>query len=85
MSKIQSLIAAAALAGAALTLSGGPTFAAIVCSGDACWHTRESLAYPPAAHIVVHPDNWRWRNNEHYRWREHEGHGYWAGDQWRAF
>ena len=85
MSKLQSLIAIAALGGAALTLSGGPTFAAIVCSGDACWHTRETFAYPPEARIVIHPDNWRWRANEHYRWREHEGRGYWAGEQWRPF
>ena len=85
MSKIQSLIAAAALGGAALTLSGGPTFAAIVCSADACWHTRETFVYPPEARIVIHPDNWRWRENEHYRWREHEGRGYWLGEQWRPF
>lgn len=85
MFKVKNLIAAAAVGGAALALSGGSTFAAIVCNGDSCWHTHDAYAYPPEAGIVVHPDNWRWRQGERYRWREHEGRGYWMGDRWRAF
>ena len=47
MFKVKNLIAAAAVGGAALALSGGPTFAAIVCNGDSCWHTHDAYAYPP--------------------------------------
>jgi hypothetical protein len=85
MFNFKNLIAAAALGGAAFAVSGGPTSAAIVCSGDDCWHAHETYTYPPDAHIEVHPDNWRWRGDEHRRWREHAGRGYWTNNEWRAF
>jgi hypothetical protein len=59
--------------------------AAIVCSGYECWHTHEAYDYPPAAHVIIHPDDWRWGGGERYAWREHEGRGYWAGDAWTPF
>ena len=72
-----------ALAGASLlAVSAVNASAAIVCSGGACWHTHEAYDYPPAAGVVVHPDDWRWGSHEHYSWREHEGRGYWHGDRW---
>ena len=40
---------------------------------------------PPRAGIVVHDDNWRWRGRDHYRWREHEGRGYWRNGIWLNF
>jgi hypothetical protein len=65
-----------------LALSGISASAAIVCNGDACWHTHQMYEYPPDAGVVVHPDTWRWGPNDRYVWREHEGRGYWHGDRW---
>ena len=56
--------------------------AAIVCSGNVCWHTHERFEYPADAHVVIHPDDWRWGPSEHFSWREHEGRGYWRGERW---
>ena len=56
--------------------------AAIVCSGNVCWHAKERYTYPPESKIVVHEDNWKWGPSEKYTWREHEGRGYWHGDRW---
>jgi hypothetical protein len=35
--------------------------------------------------VVIHDDNWRWRDRDHYRWREHEGRGYWRNGIWLSF
>lgn len=59
--------------------------AAIVCSDDECWHARQAYEYPSEAHVIVHDDNWTWGAGDHFRWREHEGRGYWHGDDWRDF
>ncbi len=76
-------IAFGAVMGAAvLTLSAISASAAVVCSGNVCWHTHESYDYPPTAGVIIHPDDWRWGPSEHYTWREHEGRGYWHGDRW---
>ena len=56
-----SKIAFGAMMGASiLALSAASASAAIVCSGDVCWHTQEIYRYPGEAHVIVHPDNWRW-------------------------
>ncbi len=77
----QSLIGTA-IGATILALSGMCASAAIVCTGNVCWHTREIYTYPPEARVVVHRDNWNWGPSEHYTWREHEGAGYWKGDSW---
>ncbi len=59
--------------------------ARIVCSGDACWHVHEDYDYPPGAHVEIHPDNWHWREGEHFVFKEHPGRGYWEGGEWRGF
>jgi hypothetical protein len=82
--KSLSKIAFSAIVGASLlALSAASASAAIVCRGDVCWHTHEIFQYPGEAHVIVHPDDWRWGPTEHYTWREHEGRGYWHGDVWR--
>jgi hypothetical protein len=75
-------LACAAIGAGMLAVSSVNASAAIVCSGNDCWHTRGSFRYPPSAHIIVHPDNWRWGRHEHFRWREHAGRGYWQGRRW---
>jgi hypothetical protein len=77
---------AIATAGAAfLALSAISASAAIVCSGNVCWHTHESYSYPPDAKVVVHEDDWKWGPSEKFEFREHEGRGYWRGDSWTTW
>lgn len=84
--KLAAKALTAAAAGAALfAVSAGSASAAIVCSGDVCWHTHEAYAYPPEAKVIVHDDNWRWGPHEKFVFREHEGRGYWRGDTWTAW
>ena len=86
MRTLGKVLCAAVMSAGVLAVGGGPASAAIVCNaaGD-CWHARETYQYRPEFGVVVHPDNWRWAQAEHYRWREHEGRGYWDGDHWRGF
>ena len=82
----RSKIVAAALSGCAiLALSSLTASARIVCSGDTCWHVHEDYAFPPGVHVEVHPDNWHWREGEHFVWKEHPGRGYWRDGEWRSF
>jgi hypothetical protein len=60
--------------------------ARVVCNADGdCWHIHEDYAYPPAAGIIIHPDDWKWKEGEHHAWREHPGRGYWKGGEWAPF
>jgi hypothetical protein len=77
--------------GAALIALGAACFAAtsasagIVCNEDGdCWHTATVYEYNPQWRLTVHPDDWVWRQGN-YRWREHEGRGYWRGGVWVGF
>jgi hypothetical protein len=79
---IRRTLFSAAASAAVLALSSLSASAAIVCSGNTCWHAKERYAYPPEARTTIHPDDWRWGPNERYTWREHEGRGYWRGDNW---
>jgi hypothetical protein len=74
---LSGIAAAGVLAGSAVTAS-----AEISCVGPVCWHTSERYEYPADANVVVHPNDWRWKEGEHYSWREHEGRGYWRGERW---
>ena len=84
---IRGRIVALALAGLGLAaLSSINASARIVCSPDgACWHVHDDYTYPPAAGVIIHPDDWAWKQGEHYSWREHPGRGYWRGNQWEVF
>lgn len=75
-------MATVAFAGAAVLAMAAPATAAIVCSGDVCWHTHEAYDYPPDARVVVHEDSWKWGPTERFSFREHEGRGYWRGHDW---
>ncbi len=78
--------AAAALAGVTLALTATSASALIACNAEGqCWHVRHHWVYRPEFGIVIHPDNWRWRRDEHYEWREHPGRGYWRGGVWVSF
>jgi hypothetical protein len=80
---IAVLAAASALA---VTATGASAY--IVCNreGD-CWHTKDKHPYKNEWGIVIHPDNWKWEEKEKakFRWREHEGRGYWNKGVWVEF
>jgi hypothetical protein len=81
------LVTTAALLGAGmLALTATTASAEVVCNeeGD-CWHVRERYKYEPGVNVRVYPDSWKWGANDHYRWREHEGRGYWRKGVWIGF
>jgi hypothetical protein len=85
--KIRTLVFGALAGAAALAATAAPASAYVACNrfGD-CWHVRDRYDYRPAWGIRIHDDNWRWRAHERYRWREHDGRGYWGrGGVWITF
>jgi hypothetical protein len=82
MTSLSKALLGAAIGAGILGSSGLSASAAVVCSGNVCWHTHEAYEYPPDAGVVVHPDDWRWGPGERFTWREHEGRGYWRGERW---
>jgi hypothetical protein len=82
MTPLSKTLFGAAVGAGVLAVSVLNASAAIVCSGNVCWHAREAYTYPAQARVVVHPDEWRWGARERFAWREHEGRGYWRGERW---
>ena len=73
-----------AIAGAgALAFSAAGASAAIVCSGNTCWHVKEKYEYPSGAGVVIHEDDWKVAPG--ITFREHAGRGYWRGDTWTSW
>ncbi|HWF64426.1 MAG TPA: hypothetical protein VN685_07450 [Rhizomicrobium sp.] len=86
MKKLLQAGAAAILAAGALAVTTSAASAEIVCNSEGdCWHTHEHYDYQPSFGVVVHPDDWRWSDRDHYRWREHDGRGYWRNGIWLTF
>ena len=56
-----------------LALTMASASAAIVCSGNVCWHVKESHQYPADARVTMHEDSWKWGPSDKYQWREREG------------
>jgi hypothetical protein len=83
----KSLIAGAVVA-AGIALSATSASAYVACNGEGeCWHVHRHAYYNyrPAFGVVVHPDNWRWSDGDHYRWHDHAGRGYWRNGVWVRF
>jgi hypothetical protein len=79
MKKVLSLIAGFS----ALALSATVAAADVVCNDEGdCWHVKEKREYPPEVKLHVYSDDWKWSDHDKYRWREHEGHGYWRNGIW---
>ena len=86
MNMRSNLVALALCVFGVLAFSSLNASARIVCNTDGdCWHSHEDFAFPPGAHIEIHPDNWRWKDGEHFVWKEHQGRGYWNGGNWQTF
>jgi hypothetical protein len=83
MTSLSKKLLGAAMGAGVLALSMASASAAIVCSGNVCWHVHESYDYPPEARVIVHEDSWRWGPSERFTFREQEGRGYWHGDSWK--
>ncbi len=80
MKTLNRTLTGAALGFGLLAASTMAASAAVVCSGNVCWHTHERYEYPPAAHVTIHEDSWR--AGPSVTFREHDGRGYWRGDDW---
>jgi hypothetical protein len=65
-----------------LALTMASASAAIVCSGNVCWHVKDTYQYPPEGRVTIHEDNWKWGPSDKYEFREREGRGYWRDDKW---
>lgn len=86
MTTLRQIYLAALLGAGTISLISTSASARIVCNEDGdCWHVREAYDYRPGFKLVIHPDDWRWKEHEKYRWREHEGRGYWRGGSWVEF
>jgi len=83
MKALSKALLATVLGTGALALSSVGASAAIACAGDTCWHVQNTYHYPPAAHVVIHPNGWHWGPKVVIR--DHEGRGYWRGDRWVEF
>jgi hypothetical protein len=77
----------AALMGAsALALTSAGASARVVCNDEGdCWHVATEYQYAPDFGVVIHPDDWKWKEGEKHQWREHEGRGYWRKGTWMPF
>jgi hypothetical protein len=82
--RLATKIAAATLLAA--TLGATAASAAVVCNAEGeCWHTHRAYDYRPEFGITVHENGWKWGSNDHFRWREHGGRGYWRNGAWVKF
>ena len=59
--------------------------AAIVCSGNVCWHTHERYEYLVRVGVVVHEDDWNGGPMKNLCSARDEGRGYWRGDTWTSW
>ena len=79
------LVSALVCAVGILAFTATTASAAIVCNGEGdCWHVKDKYDYRPEWGIKVYPDDWKW-SGDNYRWREHEGRGYWNKGVWIGF
>ena len=72
------------VAAGALALAATGTSAAVVCNAEGdCWHVKgEANFYKPEHGVHIYAGDWKWGEKEHYKWREHEGRGYWKKGVW---
>jgi hypothetical protein len=86
MKTVSKVMIAALVGASALAMAAAPASARIVCNEDGdCWHVHSEYKYEPSFGLTIHPDNWKWKEGENRRWREHEGRGYWHGGEWKDF
>lgn len=75
-------------AAGSIAVASSAASAAIVCNEDGdCWHVKDKYDYKPEFKLNVYPDDWKWKDadSHKYRWREHDGRGYWHSGIWLQF
>jgi hypothetical protein len=82
MSMSRSVLLASVAGAGVLAVSTIGASAAIVCSGNVCWHTTERYEYPPDARVTIREDTWKPAPDAKITFREHSGRGYWRDDKW---
>ena len=83
---MKKLVIGAAVALFGLSAAATSASAAIACNRDGeCWHVKNAYNYQPEFGITVHENGWKWGPNDHFRWREHAGRGYWRNGVWIRF
>jgi hypothetical protein len=81
--EMKSLTTTLLVAASALALATTTASADVACNDEGdCWHIKGHADYKPEFKLHVHPDSWKWGEKEHYRFHEHEGHGYWHSGVW---
>jgi hypothetical protein len=66
-----------------LAVTAGSASAEIACNREGeCWHVKETKHFRAEHGVTIHPDDWKWKEHEKYRWHEHEGRGYWRDGVW---
>ena len=80
---MRSISKAMLIGAGALALAATSASAEVVCNDDGdCWHVKGKMDYKPEFRLHVHPDSWKCGHKDHYKWHEHDGHGYWRGGVW---
>jgi hypothetical protein len=83
---MRSFLTIVLVSAGALAISVTSASAEIACNSEGeCWHIKgKADFYKPEHGIHIYPDNWKWGEKEHFKWREPagEGHGYWKGGVW---
>ena len=82
MSIFRKACLAGGLGGAAALLQATTVSAAIVCTGNVCWHTKERYEYPKESKVTIYEDTWKPEAKAKVEFREHEGRGYWRDKAW---
>jgi hypothetical protein len=77
-------VAKIVLVGSMLAVSAASASAEIACNREGeCWHIKgKANFYKPEHGVEIHPDSWKWGKDEHFKWHEHEGHGFWKSGVW---
>jgi hypothetical protein len=84
--RLTIILAMAAVSG--LLLSANSANAEVACNDEGdCWHVKEKHEYKPDFKVRIYADDWKWKDDEEkkYRWREHDGRGYWSKGVWIGF
>jgi hypothetical protein len=81
---MRHLTKATLVAAGVIALATGGASAAVVCNDEGdCWHIKgKAEFYKPEHGVRIYADDWKWGEKEHFKWREHEGRGYWKKGVW---
>jgi hypothetical protein len=83
VTSLSKALVSAVMGAGLLAFSGLAASAAVVCTGNTCWHATEKYDYPPDARVTIHEDTWK--PGPSITFREHTGRGYWAGETWKEW